>query len=966
MKYYKTIKIDIKEGKIISCKNDISHSQRRFFAMNSEYLALPNNSNSEIAIVDSSNPLNKRLENQIILNPGYGNFSDLTFSPFSNNILATSYENCKITLWNINKNKAKQDFSIYNKHRDNVCYLSFNPRFPNIISSVSFKGEFHIWNILKNEPYIELYYGNNPTSLEWNKSGALIGLTEGNGINIVDGRQKKEAFKFTISETSDNSNKFSWIGDEEFVSTGTNNNGEQKLKLWDIRKLEKINSGGNEIQNINLGKSKLELIPFTNKELKIIYTIRRKDNVINIYNYSVGNLTKITDFTLSEYSLFSFYRENLDFIRDEIDRFVTYTSNKNIYYTNFLIHKEEKDTSQSLNSFSSNIYDKRAIKNEDIIPEKDDGKSKNEVDLISLKKQQKKDSNIYNDYKEEVLRLNLKIYKEFKDLKSQLVQNQENEILKTCHDEDEFDKIMKETIVIKKEEQKEEKEEEKKENFYDLFIINTEPLCEGSKTFEDLIENEKIIGRKFINNNNISYYELFENRKLNLINQVSKKISFLHPPKDNTYDSSKIIGFRYYKYGVKIIKEFFTIINKYDQKYFILEKKEDSKFYNKELNCFDIIKTILEDKYKNLFFYGESFPELIGFSYSLLYIKIKGFSFIEPFMPNYEMPESLIEAIPDQLNNNITYIEPIIYDSHISILFFKLIENKRINILIDISRYHSKENLDQNIFPLAMRKDLKIFPKLSIQMYNSCALWFYGQVELILTSNRYNTISDVYFNINKKIVYYLDVINLISTKYQKTSIIDLNEINVPNKIFFYFFSYMLVLDKNLIYNIILDFDSFLKLIYFSHGSYDGIKFIIDCQNIIKEYREFRCLLNLNNNYLKFSNKNWNCDLETIIAQCSNFMKNFEYKYSTIFDEISEMFIQSLLKHGGQEIQEQIKKIHKKEVVITRAINYDIVNELKEQLQEIKSNFNCFKLYDQDSILSFIYSSKNIIFSTMNK
>ena len=72
--------------------------------------------------------------------------------------------------------------------------------------------------------------------------------------------------------------------------------------------------------------------------------------------------------------------------------------------------------------------------------------------------------------------------------------------------------------------------------------------------------------------------------------------------------------------------DYFTLINKYDLKYYILEKNEKIKdinndsFFNQKLNCFDIIDNVIKKKYKNqnIIMIGETFPEKIGYCYGLI------------------------------------------------------------------------------------------------------------------------------------------------------------------------------------------------------------------------------------------------------------------------------------------------------------------------------------------------------------
>ena len=63
---------------------------------------------------------------------------------------------------------------------------------------------------------------------------------------------------------------------------------------------------------------------------------------------------------------------------------------------------------------------------------------------------------------------------------------------------------------------------------------------------------------------------------------------------------------------------------------------------------------------------GELFPEIIGYIYSI--ISLKGF-ITEPLILDPLNDESRVERLPEELEENIGYIEPILFNKHISVVF---------------------------------------------------------------------------------------------------------------------------------------------------------------------------------------------------------------------------------------------------------------------------------------------------------
>ena len=92
------------------------------------------------------------------------------------------------------------------------------------------------------------------------------------------------------------------------------------------------------------------------------------------------------------------------------------------------------------------------------------------------------------------------------------------------------------------------------------------------------------------------------------------------------------------------------------------------------------------------------------------------------------------------MEENIGYIEPIIFDNHISVTLIKKVpfnNRGRANIVLDMPRYHVEENLlDNTIFPEEIYLSNFPYPAFSIQKGNSCGLWFYGIIECIYSNNK--------------------------------------------------------------------------------------------------------------------------------------------------------------------------------------------------------------------------------------
>ena len=927
----------------LSNKSEVPILKGHSMSLNGNYLAISNDERNGICVFPSYSSTSKPKE--IIFQNVEHNLIDLNFYPFNDDILISTHENNSIIVSNLYEESGKlSNIQIYQNHKNFIPCIAFNPVVSNLVSSIDLNKELHIWDITKNDTLIKFDLEKEPLYVEWNQNGSLLGVIyeKDNSFDIMDPRENKKNSMDNAHTNNSKLYKIIWLTPEKVI-TFIESEGMQKISLFDLRK-----SLENKLDSIEI-KTKNRIIPFLDNDCSLLYNFENNAKNIMIYDVSNNNLNYISSFMAEQEikTQFMFQRKTLNYQINEVDRFAILTNDcKNIKYIRFLIKYDDKRYQKIYSSITS---DEPALNYVDWLKREDSEPKRKDIKLIENK---------FMDYEIDYK----KLYEEAQN-KIEKLQTEKRRNKKNASEDDQEDSIRENIIKDIRIDSI---------NLYDKYILDTEPLSEN-KNISVLTDNGEIIGRIFLNKNSQKcYYEIFYNKKLNLINRVSDKITFLHPPENDSFNKSKFIGFRYYKRNHNDLNDYFTLINKCGNKYYILEKERNTKFYNEKLNCFNIMQNIIYDNFKSQIILGEPFPELIGFCYSLTEIDNKReFFFLPPYIPDIQINNSLLEELPNKLYDFITYIEPIIYDSHVSLLIFKVESGERKNILMDMSRYHSKRgNLDKIIFPKEIRNSLDIYPKIPIQIYNSCALWLYGQIELIINNEEYKGLEDFHLiNDEKNYKYYLDVINLISTKLQGASILEINKINNKQR-FYTFHGYNnLSIGEKIIYNYLIDFGSFLEFVLPQDSLSNEKNFIIRCQNIFQEYLEFINLVDLNNNYKKCVISNWKIDLSDFKKKCNLFIENFNFQYLQTFEDISEQSIYFILKSKQAFFLDKTKEF-KKEMsnfkYFGKVIDFGFVREFAKALTEIKDNFNYFTLYNEDSVLNFINSSQNIIFKIMNK
>ena len=193
---------------------------------------------------------------------------------------------------------------------------------------------------------------------------------------------------------------------------------------------------------------------------------------------------------------------------------------------------------------------------------------------------------------------------------------------------------------------------------------------------------------------------------------ISQNITFLHSylyDKKQHYDQKKFIGFRYYENNPYENGNYFTLIKKNYSNYYILEKNNSLKdikgntFYDKEINCYTIMRKIMFEKYNKKLIgdNGDVFPEIIGYCFALASLnKIESFHFVKPLIANLGAKNSLLESMPKEIENDSIYIEPFIYDGHISTIISSFKEKERYNIFFFFFHHHFKNESPMLIFLL--------------------------------------------------------------------------------------------------------------------------------------------------------------------------------------------------------------------------------------------------------------------------
>ena len=409
---------------------------------------------------------------------------------------------------------------------------------------------------------------------------------------------------------------------------------------------------------------------------------------------------------------------------------------------------------------------------------------------------------------------------------------------------------------------------------------------------------------------------------------------------------------------------------------------DNKSFYDENLNCYEIIRNIIINKFKNKIIgdNGETFPEIIGFCYALVTLNNKYFKFVEPLIANINTKNCIVDSIPQIIKDEYIYIESFIYDGHISLIISsKAKANARYNIILDMSNYHFNEEIPNLIFlPKSLKEKNIIYPQTPIQEYSSCFLWLFGEIECLLKYEKYSTFKSIFNILESGIDFYIDIINLLSNeidgiqcmiqkekeRYNQKNIdkIDFNRIWTKKGKQYYSIHKDIVYTKFLnIRKLLLDMGIFAYL--------GEITILSRCQNKVE------CIYELKNNI------DLNCKYYDFLPQTDAILKGMEIllQYSEEIDDLIKIFKKeypvafyqaNIFSYVG-EIKDLTSQTNKLDEVMKRRIyNFSFENFMEEIYNNYLVNENNIenrlRLFSDETISKEINSLNDICFSIMNK
>ncbi|OII72606.1 coronin like WD40 repeat-containing protein [Cryptosporidium ubiquitum] len=275
----------------------------------SKFIAYANDGGGGSASIISIDSIGIRKPPTMMVSGHSAGITDMKFSPFYNNFLATSSDDRSIKTWklpnsgeffdilesnmNDSQNIKRGEFvekiaspiASLHGHEKRVTLIEFNRNANNILSSTSSDGEIAIWDLERSLKIFSYQENKNLCyDIKWNYFGNILATTNKDRlIRIVDPREQTTALNFLAHEGT-RIGKCTWMGgfgtiQNKLITTGFTKAGSRSVKLWDIRNIE------SPIIDIQLDIMSSTLYPNFDDNFKLLTVFGKGDGNFRVFRF---------------------------------------------------------------------------------------------------------------------------------------------------------------------------------------------------------------------------------------------------------------------------------------------------------------------------------------------------------------------------------------------------------------------------------------------------------------------------------------------------------------------------------------------------------------------------------------------------------------------------------------------------------------------------------------------------------
>ena len=297
-----------------------------------------------ICILDPANPVRISEKVKLIKGAHEGFVSNVKFSPFRPNLLASCADDCLIKLWQIPEGGLVEDMSEeiqkFRGHMKRPFCTEFHPCCEEIIASTGHDRNVIVWNIQNAETLFSVATPEDNFGCVWSYNGALLGSSSRNHTYIIDPRTSSIVTTIN-SHTGIKPAKMNWISENFVTSFGCTKDNRREVKLFDLRKVTDGVVSEEVVQSYADTKAPF-IWTFYDYSLKLLYLTGKGEGTYHIYDLSNDTMIPCNKLlSQSHLGLCQFPKKLMDYNRLEVMKFCT-LEDKHLGFDSFIIPRKNK------------------------------------------------------------------------------------------------------------------------------------------------------------------------------------------------------------------------------------------------------------------------------------------------------------------------------------------------------------------------------------------------------------------------------------------------------------------------------------------------------------------------------------------------------------------------------------------------------------------------------------------------
>jgi len=292
--------------------------------------------------------------------------TDMCFSPFDDDLLATCSYDGTIKLWDIPKEMGETlDNPLINFTPDEVQkkldILRFHPTADEVLSCAAFDAINIIdLNVGETKYCIENGKEAQFQSSTWRLDGTMMATSaKDTKYRIIDPRNETISMEFQGFEGNKDS-RLVWLGNTDYIfGTGFTKSRERQMGIWDVRNTSSM------IFNEDVDRGSGCLMPFHDIDTNMIILAGKGDNYVSLYEFNESSKTvtmsSVESLSSQTFGMGLTPKRVLDVMNGEVDRLYQLCKNMVVQVPYIIPRKSYRDFQPDL--FPETVYSGKAPSN---------------------------------------------------------------------------------------------------------------------------------------------------------------------------------------------------------------------------------------------------------------------------------------------------------------------------------------------------------------------------------------------------------------------------------------------------------------------------------------------------------------------------------------------------------------------------------------------------------------------------